>query len=173
MKQEINYSSYIQNLTKKNIPNFSGVCYECNFSTEKYSDLNAMELLEVEISNVMSQAAKKRKAEFFAGRYLAKKALEDYKKVFFMINNAKDGAPLWPEQFVGSISHCNGFAACAIAYKNNIKSIGIDVENYIDIDNVHLILSEVLTKSEYRFNHSSASINSIIFTIIFSAKERS
>ncbi|MCO6547214.1 MAG: 4'-phosphopantetheinyl transferase superfamily protein [Gilliamella sp.] len=171
MKQKIDYSSYIKNISKKQIPNFSGICYECSFYTENYSDLIATKLLEVDISDVRPHAVKYRKAEFFAGRYLARKALEDCDKKLFNIRIGNDGSPLWPEKFVGSISHCKEIAICTIAYKKNIKSIGVDVENYIENDNIDLILNDVLTKSEYRFHQSSASLNSIIFTLIFSAKE--
>src|SRR5207244_1674248 len=38
------------------------------------------------------------------------------------------GEPLWPDGVVGSITHCNGYRACAVGQAEDIASVGIDAE---------------------------------------------
>ena len=56
------------------------------------------------------------------------------------------GFPLWPNGFVGSISHDPEFAVAAVARDTQIKSIGIDLESNVPIS--HDALNIVTTKSE-------------------------
>jgi 4'-phosphopantetheinyl transferase EntD len=39
-----------------------------------------------------------------------------------------DGRPLWPEGVVGSITHCEGFRACAVGRRAQLAGLGIDAE---------------------------------------------
>ena len=39
-----------------------------------------------------------------------------------------DRKPRWPEGLVGSITHCAGFAAAAVARSTELRSLGIDAE---------------------------------------------
>lgn len=52
--------------------------------------------------------------------------------------------PLWPENVVGSITHCEGYAAAAVALQSRFRAIGIDAEpnGSIDADVQRLIMSE-------------------------------
>lgn len=38
------------------------------------------------------------------------------------------GEPRWPTDVVGSITHCDGYSACAVAWENEILALGIDAE---------------------------------------------
>ena len=38
------------------------------------------------------------------------------------------GAPLWPDGIVGSITHCAGYCAAAVARKQDLLTIGLDAE---------------------------------------------
>jgi 4'-phosphopantetheinyl transferase EntD len=40
----------------------------------------------------------------------------------------EDRAPVWPPGIVGSISHCRGLCAVAVARSSRIASVGLDVE---------------------------------------------
>ena len=41
----------------------------------------------------------------------------------------RDGrGPIWPTRIVGSITHCSGLAAAAVAWRNAVSGIGIDSE---------------------------------------------
>src|ERR1035441_10080768 len=38
------------------------------------------------------------------------------------------GEPQWPSGLVGSITHCEGYRACAVARSTDLASVGIDAE---------------------------------------------
>ncbi|HSC20129.1 MAG TPA: 4'-phosphopantetheinyl transferase superfamily protein, partial [Solirubrobacterales bacterium] len=38
------------------------------------------------------------------------------------------GEPLWPSGIVGSITHCDGYVACALARSEELRSLGVDAE---------------------------------------------
>ncbi len=38
------------------------------------------------------------------------------------------GAPQWPSRVVGSITHCAGYRACAVARDHDVITIGVDAE---------------------------------------------
>lgn len=44
------------------------------------------------------------------------------------ILNGRLNEPLWPSGVVGSITHCDGYRACALARETDVASIGIDGE---------------------------------------------
>ena len=43
------------------------------------------------------------------------------------------GAPLWPAGVTGSISHCAGYCAAAVAYKARCRGIGLDIEEIASV----------------------------------------
>jgi 4'-phosphopantetheinyl transferase EntD len=84
-------------------------------------------LLKEEVHTV-ARAVAKRKLEFSAGRTCSRTALT---KLGFPAQPIGSGAgrePLWPEGIVGSITHCDGYCAAAVARAEQIVSIGIDAE---------------------------------------------
>jgi 4'-phosphopantetheinyl transferase EntD len=76
----------------------------------------------------MSRAVDSRRREFATGRACARSALERWGLSQRAIPVGSDGEPQWPEQIVGSITHCAGFRACAVARRRDILTIGIDAE---------------------------------------------
>ncbi len=44
------------------------------------------------------------------------------------IPTGERGEPQWPADVVGSITHCDGYRACAVARSSEIVSVGIDAE---------------------------------------------
>jgi 4'-phosphopantetheinyl transferase EntD len=70
----------------------------------------------------------KRRREFAAGRLCARRALSQLAVRDFSLLNGADRAPLWPEGIVGSITHCPGYCAAAVAPDALAHSLGIDAE---------------------------------------------
>ena len=68
--------------------------------------------------------------DFCAGRHCAHEALRGLGVPARAILRSENGAPLWPEGLIGSISHCPGLAAaCAArAGADGVASVGLDVE---------------------------------------------
>ncbi|MEI6715295.1 MAG: 4'-phosphopantetheinyl transferase superfamily protein [Verrucomicrobiota bacterium] len=64
-----------------------------------------------------------------AVRAMAIQILRRHQIVVNEIARLPSGAPLWPEGWAGSITHSMGVGAVAIAKKNAVKTVGIDVEH--------------------------------------------
>lgn len=76
----------------------------------------------------LGRAVEKRRREFVTARACARKALARLDMEPCAIANGERGQPLWPEGVVGSITHCAGYRACALAREAQIAGVGIDAE---------------------------------------------
>jgi 4'-phosphopantetheinyl transferase EntD len=74
------------------------------------------------------RAIEKRKREFLAGRQCARKALTQLGADAGAIPVLPNRAPGWPEGVVGSITHCTGLAAAAVAWRRDFLGLGLDAE---------------------------------------------
>ncbi len=77
---------------------------------------------------VMRTAGPQRRAEFAAGRLCAREALARLGVRAAPILPGPAGEPRWPEGVTGSITHCAGYRACAVARTTDVAAIGIDAE---------------------------------------------
>src|SRR5215469_6131211 len=73
-------------------------------------------------------AGPRRRAEFAAGRSCARAALAALGVAAGPILPGPAGQPLWPAGVTGSITHCAGYQACAVARVTDVPAIGIDAE---------------------------------------------
>ena len=73
-------------------------------------------------------AGPRRRAEFAAGRSCARAALATLGVAAGLILPGPAGQPLWPAGVTGSITHCAGYQACAVARTADVAAIGIDAE---------------------------------------------
>jgi len=73
-------------------------------------------------------AAAKRRAEFAAVRACARRALTSPGFEPGPVPRGPTGAPVWPADVVGSMTHCEGYRACAIGSSEAFAAIGIDAE---------------------------------------------
>lgn len=69
-----------------------------------------------------------RRAEFATGRALAHRALAAAGAPHRDLVRTASGAPAWPVDYVGSITHCSGFRAAAVAARRDVGALGIDAE---------------------------------------------
>ncbi|BBB01597.1 putative phosphopantetheinyl transferase [Actinacidiphila reveromycinica] len=78
----------------------------------------------------VARAVPKRRAEHAAGRACAREALAGLGVPAGPIprDDADRGAPVWPEGVVGSITHCDGYRAAAVARATDVLALGIDAE---------------------------------------------
>lgn len=77
---------------------------------------------------VVARAVEKRRREFITGRACARSALSRLGAPEQAIPAGDRGAPLWPAGFVGSITHCDGYRAAAVARVTELASLGVDAE---------------------------------------------
>lgn len=85
--------------------------------------------LHPEEEPAVARAVAKRVHEFRAGRACARDALARLGYGPAAIpRDVRYGAPVWPEGVVGSITHCEGYRAAAVARAEDVLALGIDAE---------------------------------------------
>lgn len=94
---------------------------------EIFGDLTGVTLFPEE-EMVITRAVEKRRREFTTARGCARAALARLGRAPVPIVPGTRGAPQWPAGVVGSITHCDGYRACAVARDSDILTIGLDAE---------------------------------------------
>jgi 4'-phosphopantetheinyl transferase EntD len=105
-----------------------------------------------------------RVAEFAAGRVAARRALAALGVGPVVIPVGERRLPVWPTGVVGSITHCAGMVAAAVAWLEDLTAIGIDGEPAVPLEPD--IVEAVATPAE-----RAALADELAATVVFSAKE--
>ncbi len=84
--------------------------------------------LHPEEQAVIARAVEKRRREFATARMCARAALQTLGFAAVSIPTGERGEPLWPAGALGSITHCAGYRAAAVARAGEIVTLGIDAE---------------------------------------------
>jgi len=123
-----------------------------------------------EEASCIPRAVPFRRREFAQGRLCARRALAALGIRNFPLLCGKDRAPIWPEGVVGSLTHCGGYCAAAVARADRFSGLGIDVEASEPLHRD--LLSLVCVESEIaRLEESPEGIRAVLAKLIFSAKE--
>ncbi len=77
---------------------------------------------------LVARAVDKRRCEFTKGRSCARNALSGLGLPPAPNLTGERGAPQWPPGVVGSITHCTGYGAAAVARTHDMLTIGLDAE---------------------------------------------
>jgi enterobactin synthetase component D / holo-[acyl-carrier protein] synthase len=77
---------------------------------------------------LVGRAVEKRRREFVTARACAREALAELGQPRRAILTGEHGEPLWPAGIVGSITHCDGYRACALAHASELSTLGVDAE---------------------------------------------
>ncbi|MGV9311626.1 4'-phosphopantetheinyl transferase family protein [Streptomyces sp. NPDC003691] len=85
-------------------------------------------VLLAEEEPLVRDAVPKRRSEFTTGRHCARRALAGLGIAERPLLRGPRGEPLWPEAVAGSITHCAGYRAAAVARTEDVVSLGIDAE---------------------------------------------
>jgi 4'-phosphopantetheinyl transferase EntD len=96
-------------------------------SAETRGELPGAELFPEE-EGALGAPVEKRRVEFVTGRACARRALRELGIPPAPITSGGRGEPVWPEGVVGSITHCPGYTACAVARERDLLALGIDAE---------------------------------------------
>ncbi|HEY5979691.1 MAG TPA: 4'-phosphopantetheinyl transferase superfamily protein [Microlunatus sp.] len=73
----------------------------------------------------VATAVEARRREFGTTRICARRALAELGVGDVPIPRGPAGSPVWPAGFVGSLTHCLGFRAAAVARHRDLRSLGI------------------------------------------------
>ena len=117
-----------------------------------------------------SHNSTKRQREFAAGRSCAAVLLNRW-NVVEEVGVAKDRSPIWPDGFVGSISHTDRWVWAAVAKSEDRPAIGIDTEIVVSPETCDMLDSDIVTESERLVIESLGLSPQVAFTLAFSAKE--
>lgn len=96
-------------------------------SAEAYTDPPGV-FLYPEEEAVITRAVDKRRREFTTGRHCARQALTALGVSPGPLPRGERGAPVWPAGVVGSLTHCDGYRAAAVAHRSEVTSLGVDAE---------------------------------------------
>jgi 4'-phosphopantetheinyl transferase EntD len=81
----------------------------------------------------LGRAVEKRRREFTTGRVCAHRALRELGVPVGPVLPGPRREPVWPAGVVGSITHCAGYRAAAVARSDRIVTVGIDAEPNDDV----------------------------------------
>jgi 4'-phosphopantetheinyl transferase EntD len=94
---------------------------------EEFGDVPDVVLFPEEEAAI-ARAVDKRRREFGTARACARAALAKLGLPPVPIVRGPRGAPQWPPGVVGSITHCAGYRASAVARDHEVVTIGLDAE---------------------------------------------
>lgn len=139
----------------------------CVASAECWGNDPSARLLDGEEA-VVRGAVQSRIDEFVTARSCARRALQQLGVAPVALPSGPHREPLWPQGHVGSITHCEGYRAAAVARREDVQSVGIDAERHdaLPAD----VLSLVTTGNERDWlTHAPTGLH--WDRLIFSAKE--
>lgn len=97
-------------------------------SEERFGDGEGDGSLLPEEESAVTGAAEARRREYTLVRSCARACLARLGHAPVAIPRTAGGAPAWPTGVVGSMTHCAGYAAAAVAAAQRVSAIGIDAE---------------------------------------------
>ncbi|MEV7909988.1 4'-phosphopantetheinyl transferase family protein [Streptomyces griseus] len=77
---------------------------------------------------LIAKSVAKRRNDFATARACARRAMAGLGLPPVAVLHGHRGRPLWPEGIVGSLTHCDGYRAAALARAKDVLSLGIDAE---------------------------------------------
>ncbi|MFF0018013.1 4'-phosphopantetheinyl transferase [Streptomyces sp. NPDC005374] len=139
-------------------------------TAEAFEDPPAVFLFPEEQA-VIANAADKRRREFATVRYCARRALTALGRTAEPLVPGQRRAPTWPQGIVGSMTHCDGYRAAAVARSADIASLGIDAEPHAPLpDGVLDVVA--LPREQYWVAELTRHAPSVHWDrLLFSAKE--
>lgn len=147
-------------------PEWAGtnVYLACREVGDGFDELYSQEL------ELISASAPLRRRTFATGRYCARAALAEAGLPPVPLLRAEDGAVIWPEGVIGSVSHTNEWAVAAVAVRDMSEalSLGVDLERIQTLEPG--VLRLVATAAE-RAELDEAGGESWQGTALFSLKE--
>ena len=94
---------------------------------EAFADVAESGLFPEELE-LITRAVEKRRREFTTARVCAHRALGGLGLPAAPVLRGERGEPLWPAGVAGSLTHCAGYRAAAVAWRSDVVALGIDAE---------------------------------------------
>lgn len=164
------FSSFITHVEFLTVADFPGLVAQCHFSVAEYRDAHFL-VAGLVFPEHLATAVTKRRAEYLAGRYLARLALAQLGHADFIVLKGEHRAPIWPQGIAGTISHNVDTALCAVQCDNGTGGVGIDVETQMPLKRAQELWSGIVNEAEYRWLCQQPHAFELLLTLVFSAKE--
>ncbi|MFN7731050.1 MAG: 4'-phosphopantetheinyl transferase [Pirellula sp.] len=119
--------------------------------------------------SALGRAVEERTTEFQLGRFCARTALTQLEYDWLPIPVGPSREPIWPDGVAGSITHCNGYVAAAVARARAVYALGIDAE--LNLSLPEEVVASILTPEEIDAIDGLPSVGIHWDRLIFSAKE--
>ncbi|TLP67333.1 4'-phosphopantetheinyl transferase superfamily protein [Parasedimentitalea maritima] len=145
------------------------VLFEEDVALAVYNPLaNPPRPFSAELACLSPNAVEKRQREFAAGRAAAHAAMGDlgYPAQPVLVGDKR--APIWPKGLTGSITHTRSCAMAVLARSDNLRGLGIDVEEDTPLKND--LLPAICSEREQAWLKSQSNPGQLA-KVIFSAKE--
>ncbi|MEU2895829.1 4'-phosphopantetheinyl transferase family protein [Streptomyces sp. NPDC001273] len=140
-------------------------------AVETYGDEGVDAPLYPEEEAVIRRAVLKRRREFTAVRFCARRAMEKLGVAPVPVLPDGRGAPVWPAGLAGSMTHCQGYCAAVLVRAGDLASVGIDAEPHAPLPD-GVLSSVALPEEAARIARLSADVPGVHFDrLLFSAKE--
>ncbi|MDN0096501.1 4'-phosphopantetheinyl transferase family protein [Yersinia rohdei] len=161
-------------------PLFHGLLAKCDFDVNEYRD-ELFAVYGIAFPGSLHKAVAKRRAEYLAGRFVARQVLNMLEVRDYPLISGIDRAPQWPTGLIGSISHNNQRALCTAQRVTPVMEsseanygthgVGLDIESLISVERAKNLWPGILTEEEYHsFQDGPLHFNQLL-TLAFSAKE--
>ncbi|MEV0223532.1 4'-phosphopantetheinyl transferase superfamily protein [Streptomyces sp. NPDC050704] len=120
---------------------------------------------------LIARAVEKRRREFTVVRGCARRAMEKLGVAPRAVLPGDRGAPQWPAGLIGSMTHCEGYAAAALARDTDLASLGIDAEPHLPLP-ANVLPSVALPDEDRRLRGLAGAHPAVHWDrLLFSAKE--
>ncbi|AXY33326.1 4'-phosphopantetheinyl transferase family protein [Yersinia pseudotuberculosis] len=158
-------------------PPFHGLLAKCDFEVNEYRD-ELFAAYGIPFPGSLNKAVIKRRAEYLAGRFVARQVLNLLDIRDYPLATGMDRAPQWPTNLIGSISHNNQRALCAAQMieprgveSSTLHGIGLDIESHIAEEKAQEIWLGIISDEEYSLLQQGPLPFNQALTLVFSAKE--
>ncbi|HEX5346918.1 MAG TPA: 4'-phosphopantetheinyl transferase superfamily protein [Pseudonocardiaceae bacterium] len=122
-------------------------------------------------AELITRAVDKRRREFRTVRHCARQALRQLGLPPVPVLRGERGEPRWPADVVGSMTHCAGYRAAAVAHSRDFRAVGIDAEPHEPLPAGVLAVIALDEEQEHLRELAAADRATCWDRILFCAKE--
>ena len=162
--------TFIRNIESFTPDGYPGQVARCQFALAEYRDDSFPEA-EFALPDHLARAVPKRRAEYLAGRVLARQLLAPLGFADFTLARGEDRAPQWPTGIAGALSHNSHTALCAVHRESGLGGVGLDVETLLSVARAEELWSAIVSPAERETLLGQTLPFNELLTLTFSAKE--
>jgi 4'-phosphopantetheinyl transferase EntD len=162
--------TFIRNIDFFTPDGYPGQVARCHFALADYRDESYPEA-GFTLPDHLARAVPKRRAEYLAGRFLARQLLAPLGFADFTLARGEDRAPQWPTGIAGALSHNSHTALCAVHRESGLGGVGLDVETLLSVARAEELWSAIVSPAERETLLGETLPFNELLTLTFSAKE--